>query len=260
MKQQIDYSITIAIGAPQSGVTTENKKHIARYIKEKKKQKQDYRVLVIDINHEYKGMVIESIDEIPEFKNKVALLRWDSDTSGEILRQMYHAINHFNGGLLVIGEWSKLPQHNAYAGKIIDMIVAKHRHKRLDILIGFLSPSKIPIRILQNVHYFRVHETIENIDWKKCPIDGKLGTVAQHVSTISKLKFAYIDLFDEKIFGCSEVEFVNCLKQMAQIFISLSNVRSAKQIKHQLAAINTMADKFILQKHPPISNIKREII
>jgi hypothetical protein len=38
-KTKVENSLTISVGGIQTGVTFENKKHINRYVKEKKKQK-----------------------------------------------------------------------------------------------------------------------------------------------------------------------------------------------------------------------------
>ncbi len=55
MKGRIDHSITLVIGSDNESIVSENKKHINRFIKSKKSDGKDYRVLIVDFKDNYKG-------------------------------------------------------------------------------------------------------------------------------------------------------------------------------------------------------------
>ena len=254
-KLNIHQSLTIAIGCHNSGILEENKKHIKRYINSKLKDKHDYRVLIIDVNHEYKGSLV-SINELRTFKNKVAVIRVDhSMTMEQKQKHVANIIAHYKNGLLIMDGYNKI--FPSIRNMEVSAMLSCPRNFSRDAIISFQDPSTVPFKILQNTSFIRLHRTVTNFDQKKIADKySELLPISNYVLKARGLfignRFVIIDNDNQQISGCSKADYLLGYSEYLK-----SKINKIKNIKQLGVFLNyCKPDKIYSDmKHIPISNI-----
>ena len=255
--KKIENSLTVVVASKSTGSTTENKKHINRYIKEKKKQGVDYRVLVIDFNDEYKGTKID-LDELTTFKNKVAIVGNPEMTLKERIKLLEWACAIYKNGLLIIDDFSRLGLKGNKLHEIIGRLCAI-RTFNIDVVIA-LKSLNVPVKLLQNASYVRFHYNIEKVEmYKKRLHNFDLYKLAQQIVRY-KITVGYelvnIDLENNSIFGCSKSDYLEAYKDLVcDKVMEMKNIEEISNIPHYLIGVEHSN-----MKHIPISNINRNYI
>lgn len=260
---KVENNITVVIGGKRTGITTENKRHINRFIKEKKAQGVDYRVLIIDFNNEYKGTKI-GFNELKSFKNKTAIIGNSMLTMRERIILTKEVFHHYENGLLLIEGFNKIKLKGNDWLDIIGRCVT-NRSKSLDIIMDFGgSVVNVPFKIMENASYIRLHNNLDNINRpkiKKTLQDPELYKLATSIrntkSGIGNHQFVIINTCRREIFGCSKSEYLRGVINF--INDKLKTVKNVDQLHDILSSgIKKFSNLFSDTKHIPISNINRE--
>ena len=259
---KVENSMTIVIGGKKTGVTTENKKHINKFIKDRKNRGKDYRVLIIDFEDEYKGIKID-IKDLKLFKNKIAVIGNSTMTIEQRINLVKEVSYNYRNGLLVIDGFNKLfSNKNNYQEITASFCV--NRSKALDVLLVFGgSFLNVPIKIWQNASYLRLHNIIENINNKTVqnrldsPDLYELATIVRNIKLSNTYKFITIDRDNHKIFGCTKSEYLQGVKEF--IIGKIQTIKNTKQLE-QFNTNYFGLKMFSDLSQIPISNVDREYI
>lgn len=254
--ERIENSITVVVGGRNTGITTENKKHIARYIKDRKRNGRDYRVLIIDFQDEYKGSRIK-YEDLSSFSNKTVILGSLEMTTEERIDLIRKMCYDFTNGLLVIDNYFELFKELRMADMI--GLICCNRNKALDVLLVCGDRlDKVNPKIMENCTYLRFHQYVKTPEKIKLLDMPDAYDVALNVLSVqykSSFEFIVLDKGNREIFGCTKQEFINGMK------LYLTNRVNQIKTLRQLSALHfNFAVKYSERKHIPISNIERKYL
>ena len=155
--------VTIVIGGRETGVTTENKNYINGYVKNKKSLKEDYRVLVIDFDNEYKGKRID-VEAIKMFKNKIAIIGSSEMTIKERAELIKSVNYNYRDGLLVIEDMRKSFLKKSEMFDVMSSLYCGNHKKVKSVLCLGHTFCDLPSHHISNISNIRLHQTksIEN--------------------------------------------------------------------------------------------------
>ncbi len=232
MKKIKKGNLTVVISGKGTGATTQNKAHIKRYVAVRKKVKKSYRVLIVDFNNEYEGVKI-NFKDVPTFKNKIAVI----NIQGMLLKEVQNFVEKisrvYKNGLLIIDGFGSLALSPDTIASIISCV-----RNGVNLLVGF-NGLEIPLKIIMNCDYIRLHGIMEAFTASKFKrlYPDFVYELAQEIIH-SKYQFVYIDVNNQKIFGCSVIDYFNAFKQL--VIEEIDRLKSIASLEyftmHQQAA------------------------
>lgn len=252
---RIDYSITLIVGSDSDVIVSENKKHINRFIKSKKLDGNDYKVLIIDFENKYKGVKLKT-EDISIFKNKICVIGNPKMTNAERIDLLKQVGYKYKGGLLIIDDFDKIIGDKINDLPLIYAQFSINRTFERDCIFCFGNEfNNIPIKLIQNSDYIRLHD-LKDFDKNRI---GNFELLEIAKSIIYK-GFSYpynhiiLDVTENKIFGLPERDYISGV--VNYIYLKLCDVRNSKQL-NEFSKMKLKTNYFSELKHIPISNINR---
>lgn len=257
MSKIIDHSITLVVGNDIDEIVSENKKHINRFIKDKKLQNNDYRVLIVDFKNKYKGTKVK-IEDLPKFKNKTCIIGSSEMSNSEKISLLEQVCYNYKNGLLVIDDFYEIKREEINCLDSVIAMLTINRTPQRDLIISFGdSIDNIPTKLSVNSDYFRIHYS-KNFD-KARVHNAELFEISKSIINhkrkyLSISKSVVVSIRENKIFGCGEKEYIQGVK--SYIYDRLYEIQNFKSLNEFNKYI--IDDKYFLnQKHIPISNVNR---
>lgn len=237
--RRIENSLTIAISRKSSSLIEENKKQISRYVKEEKKSELTYRVLIVDFKNEYKGTKI-TLDDLKTFKNKVAVIGNKGMSEKEKTRLIIDVVNNYSDGLLVVNELNTVVSKTK--NKNLVLSITTNRHKKVDVIVGWgAGINNIPVTLIQNTDYLRLHDADDSIGCKNdnmCLIGGNI------LKRNKELKHIYVDRNKEKVFGCTWEQYTYGYRQANMFYVyGFKNIRHLESLCSKIKKLKTDIDE-----------------
>lgn len=261
LRENVEHSLTVVIGELRMDTEYENEKHIKRFIKQRKSDGKDYRVVIIDFKDRYEGVKAHNLDDLSSFRNKVITLGNPSMTNKQRAKLIEEVCLKYNNGLLIIDDCQDLLSTKIKGlGYAIIGTVVTNRSQSLDVILGFGSDIlDVPIKVLENTSFFRLHYTPKSFTDAKVKTrlyNPQIFELAQSVclNQYNGDEFVVVDMEHNKIFSCTEKEYVDGLSSL--IIDRVSCVTTLKGLE-QFPFTNPTA-YYLKQKHIPISNIYRD--
>ncbi len=254
--KQIDYSITLVVGSDNESIISENKKHINRFIKSKKSDNKDYRVLIVDFKNKYKGTKV-AIEDLPNFKNKTCIIGSSEMSNSEKISLLESVCYNYKNGLLIIDNFNEIKSEKVnHLSPVISMLITNRNPKR-DCIIGFEDIDSVTSRFIQSSDYIRLHN-LKSFNKDKLP-NPEFFEIAKYIIN-DKYQYSpfskniILSLPENKIFGCDEKRYIQGIKDY--MYDKLCEIQNLKQLNQFNKCI--IGDKYFLnQKHIPISNVNR---
>ncbi len=244
-------SVTIAVGCKDSNVTVENKRHINRYIRKRKNEGRDYRVLIVDFSNEYNGTKID-INQIGSFTNKVCTIGSSVFSIKQMNVLLATVCLKFTDGLLVINNYHRLGMTNNLRHSLIGL-TSCNRTNSVDIILSTQTFKFISPELIQNTSFIRLHKTVDDIyRYSSLFYNPELFALAHRIQSKfeNSKKPIIIDTENVKIFGCSSREFFRGVS--SYISDKISRFRSLSQLNE--FSIQEHTYHFDGKKYIPISN------
>lgn len=185
------------------------------------------KVLILDINDEYGvyGVPTISLENVALFTvhptiemRRIQPFFPDGRrfTLDEWCNALYHVLNRYQNGLLVIEDFNKFFGDHMP----VDLIgsLATQRHVGLDILMSYQSFGRINTKIWGNLNVLRFHKNIESVEKHKDKFPDKYEMmriaeiIIDHEYSNGNIRFfLYVDMDEQKIHG----EFSDEVRDMA---------------------------------------------
>jgi hypothetical protein len=149
--------------------TTEN--HIKKYVKPNSRGRAGRKVLIYDVNMEYREFKTLDLKNIAKFARQTKpeirrVLPLNDDGSVANITEMVvilnHIVKHFRGGMLVLEDINKY-LIQARTAEVIGLL-ATNRHRDLDIICHYQTLAALDPRMWQNTAFVRFHQQIDSIE------------------------------------------------------------------------------------------------
>jgi len=256
MKNRIENSITLVIGSNIDEVVSENKKHISRFVKSKKLQNNEYRVLIVDFKGKYKGTKINT-EDLSNFKNKTCIVGNSKMSNLKKLKLLEIICRNYKNGLLIIDDFHEIKkdvEFNSFMG--ILAMLSTNRNPQRDCIFHFGDNiNNIPFMLFRNSDYIRLHN-FKNFE-NRLVFNIELFKIANSIF-FKGLSYNYnhivLDIHENKIFGLPERDYISGV--VNYIYMKLCDVRNSKQLD-DFSKMKFNTNYFSTLKHIPISNINR---
>lgn len=206
----------VAVGRKGVGKTYTTNLVIQQYVKgNPAKGVKPRRALILDVNDEFEDIKALRLKDVIKFSahptveaRRIRPFKDDGMrmTMREIQDALFHILNTFRGGLLLIEDINRyisdqLP--NDVVGAI-----CTNRHTDTDIILHFQSIGRVTTKIWQNINWIRFHKNTDSVDKHKKKFEDKYEylKIAEILINNRYYKgdqryYLYVDIDDEKLLG-----------------------------------------------------------